>query len=135
MGSLKNERVVTVHKVLESIGFDPFSDWYSAGPEADDYLRDYYKARGFNYRETLKSYSAQTIFNYDKTHLDRCDMSIMVMPAGKSAHMEMCYHIGKGKPSFILFDKEPERVDIMHNFATEVFLSIDEMVAYFEKVI
>jgi len=134
ISSLKNNKQVhCVHKTLEELGYEVFSDWLSAGPDADDYLRDYYRERGFNYRQIMKSYSAQQIFKYDKYHLDRCDCAIMVMPAGKSGHLELGTVIGSGKPGYILFDSEPERVDIMHGFATGIFLSMEEMIDHFKR--
>lgn len=127
IGALKNSQVPQVAGELRTLGFDVFDDWYSPGPDADDYLRDYYRARGFNYREIMNSYSARQIFDYDHYHLNRADIGVLLMPAGKSGHLELGYLLGQGKPGFILFDKEPERVDIMHNFATDVFLNLEEM--------
>lgn len=127
IGSLKNKEIPNVAKVLRDLGYDVFDDWLSAGPDADDYLRDYYRERGFNYRQIMNSPSAQLAFQYDKYHLDRCDAAILVMPAGKSGHLELGTVIGAGKPGYILFDSEPDRVDIMHAFATGIFLNTDEM--------
>jgi hypothetical protein len=44
-----------------------------------------------------------------------------VYPAGKSGHLELGYAIGAGKPGFILLEGEPDRFDVMLNFATGVF--------------
>jgi len=49
------------------------------------------------------------------------------MPAGKSCHLELGYMVGKGKKCYVLFDKEPDRWDIMYGFATDVFFSLDEL--------
>ena len=133
IGSLRNREVLEVTKTLKTeLGFDVFSDWLAAGPEADDYLRDYYRELGLTYSEVLDSYSAKHIFEFDKKHLDRCDAAILVMPAGKSGHLELGYVIGRGKPAYILMDGEPERVDIMHQFATKVFMNKEEMIEYFK---
>ncbi len=35
--------------------------------------------------------------------------------------MELGYILGQGKKGFILFDEEPERWDVMLNFASGVF--------------
>jgi nucleoside 2-deoxyribosyltransferase len=50
------------------------------------------------------------------------------MPAGKSGHLELGYFVGRGKPAFILFDEVPTRFDVMHQFATEVWTSNQEMI-------
>lgn len=132
IGSLRNKEIPKIASDLRGLGLDVFDDWYSAGPEADDYLRDYYRDRGLSYSEVLKSYSARHIFEFDKKHLDRCDCAVMVMPAGKSGHLELGYVIGRGKPGYILMDGEPERVDIMHQFATKVFMDKEEMLEFFK---
>lgn len=133
IGSLKNEWISEVAKNLRELGHDVFDDWRSPGPDADDYLRDYYRERGFNYRQIMESYSAKQTFEYDKYHLDRCDEAIMVMPAGKSGHLELGTVLGAGKNGYILFDKEPDRIDIMHGFATGIFLNLEELVDHYSR--
>ena len=54
----------------------------------------------------------------------------MIMPAGKSGHLELGYTIGKGKPGFILFDEEPERFDVMTQFATKIFFNRESFIQY-----
>lgn len=133
IGSLRNKNIPTVAESLRSTGLDVFDDWYSAGPEADDYLRDYYRDRGLSYSEVLNSYAAKHIFEFDRYHLERCDCAVLVLPAGKSGHLELGYVIGLGKPGYILMDGEPERVDIMHSFATKVFMNQEEMIEHFRS--
>jgi len=127
IGSLRNPKIVDFANELQEQGFEAFADWFSCGPKADDFLRDYSKARGRNYKQTLQSYAARHIFSFDKAHIDRCDAAVMLMPAGKSGHIELGYVVGKGKPGFILFDEEPERVDVMHQFATDIFFNKEEL--------
>ncbi len=127
IGALKNPEIPKYTNALAELGFQVFSDWWAASEDADDWLRDYYKVRGYNYKQTLASPAAQHIFNFDRKWLDLADIGIMVMPAGKSGHLELGYIKGRGKPGYILFDKEPERVDIMHNFANEVFFNLEEL--------
>jgi nucleoside 2-deoxyribosyltransferase len=73
------------------------------------------------------------VFEYDRGHLDRCDAALLVLPAGKSGHLELGYMAGRGKPVYIYFPSEPERFDVMYKFATKVFVSIDEMTSYFTR--
>lgn len=134
IGSLKNDEITKISKLLREQGFEVFDDWKAPGPDADDYLRDYYRDRGLTYSEILESHGVQHVFNFDKHHLDRCDCALLVMPAGKSGHLELGYTVGKGKPGFILMDQEPERVDVMHSFATKVFMNKEEMIDYFRHI-
>lgn len=128
IGALKNEQIPIIGNALREHGYDVFEDWFSPGPEADTFLLKYEKLRGHGYKEALKGYAAQHNFQFDKFHLDRCDAAVMVMPAGKSGHLELGYILGCGKPGYILFDKEPERFDLMYNFATDIFFSLDDLI-------
>jgi nucleoside 2-deoxyribosyltransferase len=123
IGSLRNPEINRVANELRKLGFEVFDDWTAAGPNADDCWRDYEKQRGHDYAEALQGYAAKHVFALDVFHINRCDIVVLVMPAGKSGHMELGYALGKGKPGFVLFDQEPERFDVMYQFATGVFLS------------
>ena len=85
--------------------------------------------RGWNYKEALTCYAARNNFEFDKRHINSSDIVIMVMPCGKSGHLELIYSIRAGKESHILFDKEPERFDLMYNFVTveNINFSIDSL--------
>lgn len=128
IGSLRNPEVPNVAAKLRAAGFDAFDDWYAAGPEADDYWQKYERARHHSYAEALAGYAAQHVFNFDKHHLDRCDAAVLVLPAGKSGHLELGYCAGKGKRTYILLEeKEPERFDVMYQFATKVVRNLEEL--------
>lgn len=127
IGSLRNPQIPNIAKVLRLEGLEVFDDWYAAGPEADDYWRDYEKARGNSYLEGLQGLAATHVFEFDKRHLDRSEAGILVLPAGKSGHLELGYLIGSGKPGYILLD-DPERWDVMYKFATLVTTSLEEII-------
>ncbi len=131
IGSLRNPRIPEIANALEkATGYEVFADWFTPGPEADDFLRDYVKARNpeGGVRAALQTYAAKHVFEFDKSHIDRSDAAVLIMPAGKSGHLELGYVIGRGKPGFVLFDAEPERLDIMYQFATGLAMSIEELV-------
>ena len=107
IGSLRNNKVPVISERLRKLGFEVFDDWYAAGPEADDYWKKYEKQRGHTYGEGLKNWHTEHVWAFDHKHLDRCDIAILYLPAGKSGHLELGYAIGKGKKSFILYDKQP----------------------------
>lgn len=132
IGSLRNEQIPIIANEIRALGIDEFSDWYSAGSLADDCWRDYEKGRGKTYAEALKGYAARHVFEFDKHHLERCDAALLVYPAGKSAHLELGYCAGKGKQTFVLLD-DPERWDVMLQFATKVFHTKEEMLEYFKN--
>lgn len=127
IGSLRNPEIPSIGNKLRSIGWDAFDSWHDAGPEADDYWQKNEKYRGNDYRAALANHAAQNTFDFDKRNLDRCDRAVLALPAGKSGHLELGYVIGSGKPGYILLPEEPERFDVMYNFATKIFLSVEEM--------
>jgi hypothetical protein len=128
MGSMRNPRVCEVAQALRGVGWDAFDDWISPGPEADDRWQAYEKARGRTFIEALRGYHAQHVFALDQYHLDRCDVGVLVLPAGKSAHIELGYLSRAKKPVYMLFDGEPERFDVMYLFGTDWFMSLDALV-------
>ena len=121
IGSLRNPSIPEIGEYLRSLGFEVFDDWFAAGPIADDSWQEYEQGRGHSFDVALKGYAAKHVFSFDYTHLNRADAAVLVLPAGKSAHLELGYVIGRGKPGFVLFDKEPERFDQMYQFAEAVF--------------
>lgn len=127
IGALKNPEVPDVAKRLREAGFEVFDDWHAAGPEADDYWQKYEIARGHEYKEALRGYPARHVYEYDKHHLDRASAGVLVLPAGKSGHLELGYLIGQGKPAYILLSGEPERWDVMYQFAEGVYYDVEDM--------
>lgn len=126
-GSLRSPTVPLVSRVLRGAGFRVFDDWYAAGPEADDCWQRYETFRGRTYEEALTGKAAAHVFQFDLHHLHECDMAVLALPAGKSSHMELGYALGSGKPGFVLFDKAPDRWDVMYRFATGIAFSTEEL--------
>jgi len=118
IGSLRNPEVPTLANKLREVfpDWEIFDDWYAPGEDADDYWRDYEKNKGHSYKEALQGYAAQHIFEFDLHHIDEADIGILLMPAGKSGHMELGYMIGQGKPCFYVMEPGIERWDVMLQF-------------------
>lgn len=127
IGSLRNPEVPRVSASLRAAGFHIFDDWFAAGPIADDSWRDYEKARGHTFQQALSGAAAKNVFQFDKTHLDQSDTALLVCPAGKSAHLELGIMLGQGKRGIVYFTGEPERWDVMYQFADAVCFNIDEL--------
>jgi hypothetical protein len=133
MGSLANPNIPFIGNKIRKLGFEAIDDWWSPGPLADSYLKHYAKIRKLNYKQTLETYAAKHIFNFDKGLIDKADIGILIMPAGKSAHLELGYLIGTGKPGYVLFDGEPSKIDIMYNFCTDIFFDYAGLVKELKK--
>jgi hypothetical protein len=137
IGALKNWKVIDLANKLGKTfpKCEFFCSWITPGPEADEYLRKYGKRKGLDYKQTLQDWGARHVFNFDKTHIDRSDIVIMLMPCGKSGHLELGYSIGKGKLGYILFPREPKRIDVMYQFATDLCFSTDELIKALRKAL
>lgn len=127
IGSMRNPRIPELAEVLRENGHEVFDDWHCVGPRADDHWTEYEKYRGRSYKDAMDGPHVWNVFNFDKNHLDASDTAVLVMPAGKSAHLELGYVIGSGKRGFVYFDGEPERWDIMYRFATGLCFSEAEL--------
>ena len=110
IGSLRDPNIPKVSELIRRDGHDVFDDWYAAGPEADDYWQRYEQAKGVHYKDALKGKAARNVFDFDHRHLDAADAAVLVLPCGKSGHLELGWMLGKGKLGFVLFpDGEPQR--------------------------
>ena len=124
VGSLRNPEVTKIAKRLREYGLEVFDDWMAAGPEADDYWMKYEQQRGHSLAEAIKGHAAQHVFHFDKRHLEAADAVVLVLPAGRSGHLELGWALGRGKRCYILLDREPERFDVMYAFADGVYTDL-----------
>ncbi len=127
IGSLRNLQVPVVASKLRDAGHGVFDDWYAAGPTADDSWQAYEQGNGYTLAEALTGHAARHTFELDRKHILRSDAVVLLMPAGKSGHLELGFAVGSGKLGYVLFDKEPERWDVMYCFADDVFTSIEDL--------
>lgn len=134
-GSLQNETIKAIANDLRSsLGYGSvvFDDWMAAHPEADDKWRQYSIQRGMNYEDAIRSNAGQNVFTMDMLHLIGSDVFVLVLPAGKSAHLEAGFMAGLrtagfGKRMYILLDGDTPRYDVMYAFADEVFDGVADL--------
>lgn len=91
----------------------------------------------------LSEHNAITIFNFppvnqafeeDKKWLDWADAVLLILPAGKSAHLEAGYAKGQGKHLVIYQDGFPDgEFDVMYGFADLITDDLHEVTAYFRQ--
>jgi hypothetical protein len=128
IGSLKNPEVPLLGNQIRALGFDVFDEWFGAGERADECWQAYEETRGRHYRVALYGRSAVNIYQFDLRNLNDSDLGVLLLPAGKSGHLELGYLIGQGKPGFVLFPEEPTHWDVMYQFAREVFFHPDDLI-------
>lgn len=128
IGSLENPRLPEIGNTLRDDGHTVFDDWFAGGPDADKEWRKYEEGRGRSFEEALKGEAANNIFQFDYRHLNESDAAVLVLPAGKSGHMELGYMIGSGKWGFILLDDSvPPKWDVMYCFAHHVTRNLSDL--------
>ncbi len=135
IGSLRNEKIPKLAVKLreENPHMEVFDEWYSAGPIADDSWKEHQLSKGLDYQSALMGYAAKNVFAFDKRHLDRSSHALLVLPAGKSGHMEIMYAAyGVGAKTAILLDPEDVRWDVMYQFIPTI-LNNDEEVSEWLK--
>jgi len=83
------------------------------------------------YRDALRDPVAEEGFTLDYDAMKWADTCVLVLPCGRSAHLEAGYFVGARKGLHILItDKcEPE---LMYKMATSICLSVDEILYNFE---
>lgn len=77
------------------------------------------------FREALSHPLAETGYSGDKEGMDWADACVLVMPCGRSAHLEAGFMAGAGKLTIVLLsDGEPE---LMYKLLGHVCVSMDEV--------
>jgi hypothetical protein len=81
------------------------------------------------YRDALRHPVAVDGFNKDMAALQDCDVCVLVLPCGRSAHLETGWASGSGKLVMALVP-EPIEPELMYSMF-KVFTSIDELIKEF----
>lgn len=133
--SWKNQQaVISLARLLEDEGFivDAFCrstdaryafHWSELVDDEDD-------LKNYDAIEMLADPRTQRAYNEDKKWLDWSDTVIMLMPCGRSSHLEAGYAKGQGKLLFIYGEFPKGEFEVMYGFADGLFRSweIDKMV-------
>lgn len=133
IGSLRNEAIPRLAKSLRKSlpSFEIFDDWYAAGPEADDFWKEYEQTRGRSYCDALEGHAARNVFEFDRRHLETSTHAVLVLPAGKSGHMEAMYAKYKvGIPTAVLLDPADVRWDVMYQFIPTILKDKKELLEW-----
>ncbi|MGV3705428.1 MAG: hypothetical protein ACO1NU_08620 [Arcticibacter sp.] len=94
---------------------------------------DWKKWTNVQYLQGLNHPISQAGFKSDFDAMKWADACVLVMPCGRSAHVEAGWMQGAGKPTFILLDEhttaEPE---LMYKMFNAVCLSIDAVLIHLD---
>ncbi len=88
------------------------------------------------YRQALNHSIAVAGFNSDFGAMQWADACVLVLPCGRSAHLEAGYFVGAAKPLHILLDPDEFQPDaghhvteLMYRMATAIHTSLDALLA------
>jgi hypothetical protein len=88
--------------------------------------RDWKKWSLGQYLKGLSHPLAREGFRADYQAMTGADAGVLVLPSGRSAHLEAGYFVGAGKPLYILLltEQEPE---LMYKMATAIYTDITSL--------
>jgi hypothetical protein len=84
------------------------------------------------FREALKDPIAEDGFYLDMEALRAAEAVVLVLPCGRSAHLELGYAVGTGCWTGILM-LEPNEPELMYKMTEGIFVSADELVEALEN--
>lgn len=85
--------------------------------------------------EALKHPAAKRGFKHDMNALMECDACVLLLPCGKSAHLEAGYAVGAGKKLCILNPScfDPPEPELMYKMADLVTDDLNKIIRLIEK--
>lgn len=126
--SWRNERQPFVLAKLREAGHEvyDFKDptnsfrWSDIDPDG---FRDWTPQQ---FKAALEHPLAQKGFESDMRALENCDACVLLLPCGKSAHLELGYAVGARKMTLVLMEQSSEP-ELMYLMVDEVCLSVSEV--------
>jgi len=79
------------------------------------------------YREQLQHPKAVRQFANDISAMETCDVCVLVLPCGRSAHTEAGWFAGKGRTT-IAYIPERQEPELMYKLFSAVCCSMDELI-------
>jgi len=81
------------------------------------------------FRNSLQHPAAVRGFELDMRALASADATVLVLPCGRSAHLELGYAVGAGQLTFVLCDQALDMPELMYKMCTRICLDLNEVVA------
>lgn len=129
--SWRNEHYPNVVSQLREVGFDvydfrnPLSG--DLGFKWSSVSEDYMKWTPQQYRDMLQHPKAVRQFGNDIKAMEACDVCVLVLPCGRSAHTEAGWFAGRGKRVFA-YIPEKQEPELMYKLFDGVCCTIDELI-------
>lgn len=94
--------------------------WSEIDPDWDNWTAE-------RYREGLKHPLAKQGFNSDFDGMKWANVGVLLLPCGRSAHLELGWMAGAGKRTIVL-TKDGQEPELMALLATEICVSMEEVI-------
>lgn len=85
------------------------------------------------FREGLKHHVAQRGFGLDMGALRKCDACVLVLPCGRSAHLELGWAAGAGKITIVLLDDPMSEPELMYLACSKICVNLSEVLLELRK--
>lgn len=83
------------------------------------------------YRNALRLPLANSGFSSDYDAMQEADIGVLLLPCGRSAHLEAGYFVGAGKPLHILI-QDFDTPELMYKMASSITTSVEELLTHLE---
>lgn len=120
--SWRNKRYPEVLAALRAAGHEVY-DFRNPAPGNTGFSwsqidPDYSEWTEWDIIEALNDHpAARRGFELDMNALDACDACVLLMPCGRSAHLELGYAVGMGKRTMVLLERGIQEADLMWKMA------------------
>lgn len=106
--------------------------WAQVDPNWQDWgVKGYLEVMGFG--ENPPHRRIEQGYSNDINALDWCDTLVLVMPSGRSAHIEAGYAVGRGKQVFVLLNPEGHEPDLMYLMCDGITDNLDTILHHIKE--
>jgi nucleoside 2-deoxyribosyltransferase len=128
--SWRNEHQPAVVQALRDAGHDVY-DFKNPEPGNNGFHwseidPDWQSWTTVAFRGALEHTVAKAGFERDMTALEGCDICVLVLPCGRSAHLELGFAAGAGKPTLI-YITEPQEPELMYKMVDCICTTMEEL--------
>lgn len=137
--SWRNVLQGTVVQYLREAGFDVYDfrhpTEYNDGFQWEEIDHNWKEWDIQEYVKALGHPAAGRGFHRDMEVLEQCDACVLLLPCGRSAHLEAGYAVGAGKKLYILNPPcvDPPQPELMYKMASLVTEDLNEIVRQIEE--
>jgi hypothetical protein len=134
--SWKNESLVMWWaEKLRALGYPLDAFCNAAGGRLVFHFSEIGDPSGLDAINFLEDERSQKAFAEDKKWLDWADVCLLILPAGKSSHLEAGYAVGSGKKLIIWQENFPKgEFDVMYGFADLITDSEHNVMEFLDRL-